>query len=82
MGWPPNLVFALLGAAGIFCCIPMAIPQAHLPAFCSDLGILASHGAAVPVSKPGLTRVPAVVTLRLTLVVCVALEPVPVIVSG
>src|SRR5262249_11144055 len=43
MGWPPNLVFALLGAAGTFCCIPMAIPQAHLPAFCSDLGILASH---------------------------------------
>jgi MFS family permease len=31
----------------IFCCIPMAIPQAHLPAFCSDLGILASHGAAM-----------------------------------
>jgi MFS family permease len=25
----------------------MAMPQAHLPAFCSDLGILASHGAAM-----------------------------------
>src|SRR5215510_12042071 len=47
MGWPPNLVFALLGAAVIFCCIPMAIPQAHLPAFCTDLGIVASHGAAM-----------------------------------
>src|SRR5262247_3243276 len=47
MGWPPNLVFGLLGAAGIFCCIPMAMPQAHLPAFCSDLGIVASHGAAM-----------------------------------
>src|SRR5258707_12254875 len=47
MGWPRNFVFALLGAAGIFCCIPMAMPQAHLPAFCSDLGILASHGAAM-----------------------------------
>src|SRR5262250_2222298 len=47
MGWPPNFVFVLLGAAGIFCCIPMAMPQAHLPAFCSDLGILASHGAAM-----------------------------------
>jgi MFS family permease len=47
MGWPPDLVFALLAAAVIFCCIPMAIPQAHLPAFCSDLGILASHGAAM-----------------------------------
>ena len=47
MGWPPNLVFAVMAAAGIFCCIPMAMPQAHLPAFCSDLGILASHGAAM-----------------------------------
>src|SRR5262245_11311716 len=47
MGWPPDLVFALLAVAVIFCCIPMAIPQAHLPAFCTDLGILASHGAAM-----------------------------------
>jgi MFS family permease len=47
MGWPPNLVFALLAGASIFCCIPMAMPQAHLPAFCSDLGIVASHGAAM-----------------------------------
>ncbi len=45
--WPPNLVFALLATAVIFCCIPMAMPQAHLPAFCSDLGIVASHGAAM-----------------------------------
>ena len=47
MGWPPNLVFVLVAAAVIFCCIPMAMPQAHLPALCSDLGILASHGAAM-----------------------------------
>ncbi len=47
MGWPSNLVFTLLAAASIFCCIPMAMPQAHLPALCSDLGILASHGAAM-----------------------------------
>jgi MFS family permease len=47
MGWPPNFVFALMAAASIFCCVPMAIPQAHLPAFCSDLGILVSHGAAM-----------------------------------
>jgi MFS family permease len=47
LGWPPDLVFALLAVAVIFCCIPMAIPQAHLPAFCTDLGILASHGAAM-----------------------------------
>jgi MFS family permease len=47
MGWPPNLVYALMAMAMIFCCVPMAIPQAHLPAFCSDLGILPSHGAAM-----------------------------------
>jgi MFS family permease len=47
MGWPPNLVFSLLAVASIFCCIPMAMPQAHLPALCSDLGIIASHGAAM-----------------------------------
>jgi MFS family permease len=47
LGWPPNLVFALVAAAVVFCCLPMAIPQAHLPALCTDLGILASHGAAM-----------------------------------
>jgi MFS family permease len=46
-GWPPNLVFALMAAAVIFCCIPMAMPQFHLPAFCSDLGISPAHGAAM-----------------------------------
>ena len=47
MGWPANFVFGLMSAAVIFCCIPMAMPQAHLPALCSDLGIIASHGAAM-----------------------------------
>ncbi len=47
LGWPPNLVFVLVAMAVIFCCIPMAMPQAHLPALCTDLGILASHGAAM-----------------------------------
>src|ERR1700751_431266 len=47
LGWPPNLVFALQMAAIFTCCVPMAMPQTHLPAFCSDLGILASHGAAM-----------------------------------
>jgi len=47
MGWPPNLVFALIAFAVIFCCIPMAMPQQHLPAFCSDLGISPTHGAAM-----------------------------------
>jgi MFS family permease len=47
LGWPPNMVFTLLAIASIFCCMPMAMPQAHLPALCSDLGIAASHGAAM-----------------------------------
>jgi MFS family permease len=46
-GWPPNLVFAVVAAAVIFCCIPMAMPQFHLPAFCTDLGISPAHGAAM-----------------------------------
>src|SRR5262245_40321939 len=47
LGWPSNLVFALIAAAVVFCCMTMAMPQAHLPALCTDLGILASHGAAM-----------------------------------
>jgi MFS family permease len=47
LGWPPNLVYALLALAVILCCMPMAMPQAHLPALCSDLGIAATHGAAM-----------------------------------
>jgi MFS family permease len=47
LGWPPNLVFALQMAAIFTCCVPMAMPQTHLVAFCSDLGINAAHGAAM-----------------------------------
>jgi predicted MFS family arabinose efflux permease len=47
LGWPPLAVQALLCVAGFLCCIPMAMPQGHLVAFCSDLGIPASHGAAM-----------------------------------
>ena len=39
LGWPPNLVFGMMCAAAVLCCIPMAMPQGHLVAFCSDLGI-------------------------------------------
>ncbi len=45
MGMPANLVLALLGFAGFCCCVPMALPQSHLVAFCSDVGIPASQGA-------------------------------------
>ena len=45
LGWPPNAVFALMCGAAVLCCIPMAMPQGHLVAFCSDLCIARSVGA-------------------------------------
>jgi MFS family permease len=47
MGWPPNLVFTLQMCAIFTCCIPMSMPQGHLVAFCSDLGISPAQGAAM-----------------------------------
>ncbi len=44
-GLHPNLVLGLICAAGFCCCIPMSIPQGHLVAFCSDIGIAAAQGA-------------------------------------
>ena len=44
-GWPRNFVFATICFAAVLCCIPMAMPQGHLVAFCSDLGISRSIGA-------------------------------------
>ena len=38
---------ALLAAAAFMCCVPMAMPQGHLVALCTDLGIAPSHGAAM-----------------------------------
>ncbi len=46
-GWRPNLVFGLLAAASFMCCVPMAMPQGHLVALCSDLGLSATVGAAM-----------------------------------
>jgi MFS family permease len=37
----------LLYGAGFLCCVPMAIPFAHLVAYCSDLGIAPVQGAAM-----------------------------------
>jgi MFS family permease len=47
LGWRPNTVLALLSAGIFLCCIPMALPSAHLVAFCTDLGITRAHGAAM-----------------------------------
>ena len=45
LGWPANVVFVMMCAAAVLCCVPMAMPQQHLVAFCSDLGIRRSVGA-------------------------------------
>jgi MFS family permease len=37
----------LLAFASFLCCVTMSMPQAHLVAFCTDLGISATHGAAM-----------------------------------
>jgi len=44
-GWPPNLVFGMICGAAVLCCIPMAMPQGHMVAICSDLGISPTTGA-------------------------------------
>jgi len=45
LGLSPNLTMGLLAAAAFLCCVPMALPQGHLVAFCSDLGL--QHGATM-----------------------------------
>src|ERR1700693_4406633 len=45
LGLPPNVVFALMCGAAVMCCIPMAMPQGHLVAFCNDLGLSRAVGA-------------------------------------
>lgn len=47
LGLRPRTVQATLCVAGFLCCVPMAMPQGHLVAFCSDVGIPAAHGAAM-----------------------------------
>ncbi|HTQ33593.1 MAG TPA: MFS transporter [Stellaceae bacterium] len=47
LGLPANFVLLLLGLAGFCCCVPMALPQSHLVAFCSDIGIRPATGAAM-----------------------------------
>ena len=42
---PPNAVFALLAIASFLCCVPMAMPTAHLIALCGNLGMTATTGA-------------------------------------
>ena len=41
----PSVFFLSLLIASFLCCIPMAMPSAHLIAFCGDLGMLPVRGA-------------------------------------
>ena len=47
LGLRPNLALLFLALASFCCCVPMAMPQSHLVAFCSDLGIRSTQGAAM-----------------------------------
>ena len=46
-GMRPNVVQMLMCAAAFCCCIPMALPQAHLVAFCADVGISPARSATM-----------------------------------
>jgi MFS family permease len=47
LGWPPGMVLTLMSLAAFSCCVAMAMPQGHLVALCSDLGIAPARGAAM-----------------------------------
>src|SRR6202040_3552822 len=40
-----NTLTALLGIAGVSCCVAMAMPQVHIVAYCGDLGYGVARGA-------------------------------------
>jgi len=46
-GLKPNAVFAAIALAGFLCCVPMAMPQGHLVALCSDRGLTPAVGATM-----------------------------------
>lgn len=47
LGMPRNRLMILLMAAVFCCCVPMAVPMHHVPAFCNDLGMTPQYGAAM-----------------------------------
>ncbi|NKC32010.1 MFS transporter [Falsiroseomonas selenitidurans] len=44
LGLTPNGLTALLGLAGVGCCVAMAMPQVHIVAYCGDLGYGVARG--------------------------------------
>jgi MFS family permease len=47
LGFRPGVALALFGLAIFPCCVPMAMPQSHLVAFCADAGIPLTQGSAM-----------------------------------
>jgi MFS family permease len=47
LGMSPNALLAWLGLAGLACCVAMSMPQAHLVAYCIDLGYAPTVGASM-----------------------------------
>jgi MFS family permease len=45
LGFSPAVLQALLCVAGVACCVAMSMPQVHIVAYCSDLGLGAARGA-------------------------------------
>ncbi len=45
LGMSPAALQALLTVAGLACCVAMSMPQVHIVAYCSDLGIGPARGA-------------------------------------
>ena len=47
LGLRPATALSMLVAAGFCCCVPIAMPQGHLVAFCNDLGIPVARGSTM-----------------------------------
>jgi MFS family permease len=47
LGFSPNTLMVLLMIAVFCCCVPMAMPMNHIPAYCGDLGFASQVGAAM-----------------------------------
>jgi MFS family permease len=45
LGMSPAALQTLLSVAGLACCVAMSMPQVHIVAYCSDLGIGPARGA-------------------------------------
>jgi MFS family permease len=47
LGLKPRTALGLIAAASFLCCVPMAMPQGHLVAYCGDLGIPLTRGSTM-----------------------------------